>query len=67
MSEIEVVRSGQRDGKFKLYCISEVEDGRYIVFTLAVEDLLEPFVEPNRESAIKWANTFFEDGDSAPE
>ncbi len=66
MSLIEVVRSGQRDGKFQLYCISEVENGRYLVFTLAVEDLSEPYTEPDRESAIEWANKFFENSDSGP-
>ena len=45
--------SGEREGKFLLYCISEIEEGRYIVFTLEPHSLVEPDVEPDRETALK--------------
>jgi len=60
-SPLEIAHSGVQDGKFVLYCISEVEDGRYIVFTLVTESLVEPFVEPDRETALETARKFFYD------
>ena len=58
---LEIVYSGERDGKFLLYCMSEVEEGRYIVFTLEPHTLLEPFVEPDRETALQSIKKFFLD------
>ncbi len=66
MANFEIVRSGVRDGKFQLFCISEVENGNYIVFTLAVEELMGPHVETDRESAIKWLEVFFEESGTSP-
>ena len=61
MGSIEVLYSGEREGQFLLYCISEVEDGRYIVFTIATHSLMEPFTAPDRETAIRDARQFFYD------
>ena len=60
-SPIEVVHSGQREGSFYLYCISQIEGGQYIGFRLRVQDgdLVEPFAMPNREEAIKQIEEFF--------
>ena len=58
---LEVVYSGEREGKFLLYCISEIEDGRYIVFTLEPHGVVEPNVEPNREMALTTVRKFFFD------
>ena len=63
MSYIEVLYSGEREGQFQLYCISQVENGRYIVFTLAVDNLSEPLTEPDRESAMATARKFFYDAE----
>ena len=63
MSAIEVLYSGEREGQFLLYCISEVENGRYLVFTLAANSLCEPFTEPDRDSAIETARKFFYDAE----
>ena len=62
---IEVLYSGQREGKFQLYCISEVEGGRYVVFTLATEQLMEPRTAPDRETAIRDVEQFFYDTEEA--
>ena len=61
MGMIEVLYSGERDGRFLLYCISQVEDGRYIVFTIEPHSLSEPFVEPDRETAVNTVAKFFYD------
>ena len=61
MGAIEVLYSGEREGQFQLYCISEV--GRYLVFTLAANSLIEPKTEPDRASAIEWATKFFYDAE----
>ena len=61
MGNLEIIYSGEREGKFLLYCISEVEGGRYIVFTLETESLLEPYVEPDRETALATVRKFFYD------
>ena len=61
MGNLEVIHSGEREGKFLLYCISEVENGRYIVFTLEPHGLVEPNVEPDREAALKTVAKFFYD------
>ena len=63
MGAIEVLYSGEREGQFQLYCISEVENGRYLVFTLAANNLIEPKTEPDRASAIEWAKKFFYDAE----
>lgn len=60
---LEIVYSGERDGKFLLYCISEIEEGRYIVFTLAPESLVEPLVEPDRQTALETVRKFFYDAE----
>ena len=67
MGAIEILYSGQREGQFQLYCISEVQDGKYIVFTLAVHNLLEPNVAPDRETATEWAQQFFYDAEGFEE
>ena len=59
--KLEILYSGEREGEFLLYCISEVEDGRYIVFTLATHSLMEPHTAPDRETAIRDARQFFLD------
>ena len=59
--KLEVVYSGEREGKFLLYCISEVEEGRYIVFALEPHSLVEPNEEPDRETALKTVRKFFYD------
>lgn len=61
MGSLEIIHSGVREGKFLLYCISEVENGRYIVFTLKTESLMEPHTAPNRETAIQNVKQFFYD------
>ncbi len=61
MGQMEVVYSGVREGEFLLYCISEVEDGRYIVFTLKPHSLMEPHTSPDRETAIQDVKQFFYD------
>ena len=61
--QLEVAYSGVREGEFLLYCISEVEEGRYIVFTLKPHSLVEPLTEPNREAAIETARRFFYDSE----
>ena len=58
---LEVMYSGEGEGKFLLYCISEVEEGRYIVFTLEPHSLVEPKVEPDRKTALKTVRKFFYD------
>ncbi len=58
---IEVLYSGEREGKFLLYCISQIENGKYIVFTVEPHSLLEPNVEPDRETAIETVKKFFYD------
>jgi hypothetical protein len=63
LGAIEVLYSGEREGQFQLYCISEVENGRYLVFTLAANSLIEPKTEPDRASAIEWATKFFYDAE----
>ncbi len=60
---IEVLYSGMREGKFLLFCITEVENGQYIVFTLEPHSLLEPYAEPNRETAMETVKKFFYDTD----
>ena len=61
MGQLEVLYSGEREGKLLLYCISEVEDGRYLVFTLAAHSVIEPDTARNRETAIRDARQFFYD------
>ncbi|MXY45169.1 MAG: hypothetical protein F4Y50_14155 [Dehalococcoidia bacterium] len=63
MANLEIVYSGEREGKFLLYCMSEVEEGQYIVFTLEPHSLLEPNVEPDRETALKTIREFFLDAE----
>ena len=63
MGQIEVIYSGVREGKFLLYCISEVEDGRYIVFTLKTHSLMEPRTSPDRETALQDVKQFFYDAE----
>ena len=58
---IEVLFSGVRESKFQLYCMSQVENGRYIVFTLATEQLMEPRSAPDRETAIRDVEQFYYD------
>ena len=60
---LEVVYSGEREGKFLLYCISKLEDGSYIVFTLEPNSLVEPHVECSRELALKTVSKFFYDAE----
>ena len=67
MGQIEVLYSGPREGEFLLYCIAEVEDGSYIVFSLATHSLMEPFTAPNRETAIRNARQFFYDPEETQE
>lgn len=61
MANIEVLYSGEREGKFLLFCMSEIEDGKYIVFTIEPHSLSEPLVEPDRKTAIETAKKFFYD------
>ena len=61
MGNLEIIHSGPREEGFLLYCISEVENEQYIVFTLKVESLMEPFTAPNREAAIQNVKQFFYD------
>ena len=61
MGQLEVLFSGEREGKFLLYCISEVENGTYIVFTLETHSLMVPYTAPDRETAIQNAKQFFFD------
>ena len=63
MGNLEVIFSGEREGKFLLYCMSEVEGGRYIVFTLEPHSLSEPSVEPDRDTALKTIHKFFLDAE----
>ena len=59
MGNLEIVYSGEREGKFLLYCMSEIEEGRYQVFTLETYSLLEPNVAPSREAALETLKQFF--------
>lgn len=59
MSLIEVLHSGVRDGEFTLFCMSEIEDGHYIVFSLVPNNLSRPFTEPNKEAAIQRVKKLF--------
>ena len=63
MGLMEVVYSGVREGEFLLYCISEVEDGRYIVFTLKPHSLMEPSTSPDRQTALQDVKQFFYDAE----
>lgn len=62
MGNLEILFSGEREGKFPLYCISELEDGKYIVFTLETHSLMEPFPTPDRDTAVRDAQQFFDLG-----
>ena len=61
MGKLEILFSGKREGKFLLYCISEVEDGKYIVFTLEPHSLMGPLTAPDRATAVRDAQQFFDD------
>ena len=63
LTQQDLDRNGAQKGQFQLYCISEVENGRYLVFTLAANSLIEPKTEPDRASAIEWAKKFFYDAE----
>jgi hypothetical protein len=52
MGNLEILYSGEREGRFLLYCISQMENGQYIVFTLEPYSLMEPFLAPDRETAL---------------
>ena len=61
IGNLEILFSGEREGKFLLYCMSEIENGRYLVFTLEPESIMEPNTSPDRETAIRDARQFFLD------
>ena len=60
MGNLEVLFSGPREGKFFLYCISQVEGGRYLPFRLEVDQIVEPHLAPDRTTAVQWLQEFFE-------